>query len=113
MLVASRLDEVAQFYLQGHPADDPAASPLFADFPGCPPVLLQTSETEILCDDALRMEEKLRIAGAEVVVQLWPAVPHAWQMFAGLIPEAREALRDAAQAARKMLTAPPQRSAGN
>jgi len=108
MLVASRLPEAAQFYLQGHPASDPEASPLFATFPNCPPVLLQTSETEILCDDALRMEEKLREGGAAVLLQLWPAVPHAWQMLVGLIPEAREALHDAAEFAVKALSAPRQ-----
>lgn len=113
MLAGHRLPEAAQFYLQGHPADDPEASPIFADFPGCPPVLLQTAETEILSDDALRMEEKLRHAGAEVLLQLWPGVPHAWQMMDGLIPESREALRDAARFVTRALTAPPQRSDGN
>ena len=113
MLAGHRLPEAAQFYLQGHPADDPEASPIFADFPGCPPVLLQTAETEILSDDALRMEEKLRHAGAEVLLQLWPGVPHAWQMMDGLIPEAREALRDAARFVTRVLTAPPQRSDGS
>jgi acetyl esterase/lipase len=113
MLAGHRLPEAAQFYLQGHPADDPEASPIFAPFPGCPPVLLQTAETEILSDDALRMEEKLRHAGAEVLLQLWPGVPHAWQMMDGLIPEAREALRDAARFVTRVLTAPPQRSDGS
>lgn len=113
MLAGHRLPEAAQFYLQGHPADDPEASPIFADFPGCPPVLLQTAETEILSDDALRMEEKLRRAGAEVLLQLWPGVPHAWQMMDGLLPESREALRDAARFVTRVLTVPPQRSDGN
>lgn len=113
MLAGHRLPEAAQFYLQGHPADDPEASPIFAPFPGCPPVLLQTAETEILSDDALRMEEKLRHASAEVLLQLWPGVPHAWQMMDGLIPEAREALRDAARFVTRVLTAPPQRSDGS
>ena len=109
MLVASRTAEVAQYYLQGHPAEDPFASPLFADFPHCPPVRLQCSDPDILRDDALRMEEKLRREGVDVLVQLWPEAPHAWHLFDGLIPEAREALRDAARAAQAMLTAPPQR----
>ncbi|ETD83618.1 alpha/beta hydrolase [Rhodobacter capsulatus] len=113
MLAGHRLPEAAQFYLQGHPADDPEASPIFAPFPGCPPVLLQSAETEILSDDALRMEEKLRHAGADVLLQLWPGVPHAWQMMDGLIPEAREALRDAARFVTRVLTAPPQRSDGS
>ncbi|MFD2174450.1 alpha/beta hydrolase [Rhodobacter lacus] len=103
MLVAGRMEEVAGYYLQGHSAEDPAASPLFADYPGCPPVLLQTSERDILRDDALRLEHKLRDARADVTVQLWPEAPHVWQMFDGWVPEARAALRDAAMFARKAL----------
>lgn len=109
LLVTERVAEVAQFYLNGHRADDPAASPLFADFPGAPPILLQTSEADILRDDALRLEQRLRAAGAEVLLQLWPDVPHAWHLFDGWIPEARAALRDAAAFSQKALTAPPRR----
>ena len=109
LLAAERVAEVAQLYLQGHRADDPAASPLFADFPGAPPILLQTSEADILRDDAMRLEQRLRAAGCEVLLQLWPDTPHAWHLFDGWIPEAREALREAALFANKALNAPPRR----
>lgn len=110
MLVAERLPEVAALYLQDRPATDPGASPLFAAFPGCPPVLLQCSETEILRDDSLRMADRLRSFGAEVTVQLWPDAPHVWQLFLGWAPEARAALRDAGRAIQTMLSAPPRHS---
>ncbi|SOC01892.1 alpha/beta hydrolase [Rhodobacter maris] len=103
MLVAGRMEEVAGYYLQGHAADDPGASPLFADYPNCPPVLLQTSERDILRDDALRLEDRLRTAGVDVTLQLWPEAPHVWQMFDGWVPEARAALCDAADFARRVL----------
>lgn len=103
MLVAGRMEEVAQYYLQGHAADDPGASPLFAAFPDCPPVFLQTSERDILRDDALRLEDRLREAGVDVTLQLWPDAPHVWQMFDGWVPEARAALRDCADFARRVL----------
>lgn len=112
LLTAARLPEVARLYLQGHPADDPDASPLFGAFPGCPPVLLQHSETEILRDDTLRMAAKLRAFGAAVTVQGWSHTPHVWQMFDGYIPEARAALEDAARAIGAML-APARRSISN
>ena len=48
---------------------DPRLSPLYADFPGCPPVLLQCSKAEILRDDTLRMAERLRAFGASVEVE--------------------------------------------
>lgn len=113
MLAAERMAEAAQHYLQGVPADTPGASPLFAEFPACPPVLLQCSETEILRDDSFRMAERLRRFGAEVTLQCWPDAPHVWQMFDGFVPEAREALRAAAGAVQAMLSAPPRASGGS
>lgn len=107
MLVADRMPEVTAYYLGGRAAQDPEASPLFAQFPGCPPVLLHCSESEILRDDSLRMAEHLRRFGAEVTLQCWPDAPHVWHMFVGYLPEARAALRAAGQAARAMLSAAP------
>ena len=105
MLVAHRLPEVAALYLGDTPATDPGASPLFATFPGCPPVLLQCSEIEILRDDSLRMAERLQGFGAEVTLQCWEATPHVWHLFVGWVPEARAALLNAAEAIRAMLSA--------
>lgn len=92
LLPAERAAEVAEMYLQGHPAEDPDASPVFAEFPGAPPVLLQYSETEILRDDTIRLAHRLRGFGAEVTLQRWADAPHVWQFFDGWIPEARAAL---------------------
>lgn len=92
-LPAERLDELAGLYLGDVPRDDPRASPLFAEFDKPPPVLLQVSETEILRDDTLRMAERLRAQGGDVMVQTWADAPHVWQAFDGWLPEAREALR--------------------
>lgn len=106
MLTAARLPEVAAMYLGVRLPTDPGASPLFADFPGCPPVLVQYSEAEILADDARRMAARLRQFGAEVTEQAWPGAPHVWQIFDGYIPEARAALRAAAAFIHGRLSAP-------
>lgn len=106
MLEASRIPEVAGYYLAGQDPRLPDASPLYAAFPNCPPVHLQCSDTEILRDDSLRMADRLREFGADVTVQCWPDAPHVWQMFVGWAPEARAALRDAGRAVRAMLSAP-------
>ena len=84
-------------------SDDPSVSPLFANFDAPPPVLIQHSMAELLSDDSLSMAERLRSFGCDVLVQSWPNTPHVWQFFDGRLPEAREALEDAAQAARRML----------
>lgn len=103
LLPAGRLAEVARLYLQGHPADDPEASPVLADYPSPPPILLQHSETEILRDDTLRLAHRLRGFQAPVTVESWPSAPHVWQYFDGWVPEARAALVSSARFLRETL----------
>lgn len=96
VIPVSRMAEAVAM-VRGHlAADDPRLSPLFADFPSAPPVLIQIGGREVLRDDSLRMAERLHSFGCDVTVQEWPAAPHVWQMLDGLVPEAREALRMAA-----------------
>lgn len=87
-----RVHDLAAMILGDLAADDLRASPLFAEFPGCPPVLLQASDCEILRDDTIRMEAHLRSFGADVERQMWHGAPHVWQLFDGWFPEAREAI---------------------
>lgn len=70
---------------------DPRLSPLHADFPDPPPVLIQVGTTEVLRDDGRRMAAKLKGRLSE-----WPDCPHGFQMFVGYVPEAGAALREAA-----------------
>jgi acetyl esterase/lipase len=96
LLPVGRMREAAGAYLGGADPRDPRASPLFAAFPGAPPVLIQVGGGEALADDSERMAARLREAGAEVVLQVWEGCPHVWQMFDGWVPEARAALIEAA-----------------
>jgi acetyl esterase/lipase len=93
LLPVTRVTEARGMYLGGTPPEDPGASPLFAAFPGPPPVFLQAARTEILRDDTLRMAEALRTQGGAVTVDLWPDAPHVWPIFQGWLPEADAALR--------------------
>lgn len=93
ILPARRAPEAVALVRGGLPPDDPRLSPLFAEFPGCPPVLLQLADTEILLDDSIRMAEKLRGAGTQVTLDLWPGLPHVWPLLAGWLPEADQALQ--------------------
>lgn len=98
LLPAARFPELAAYYAGGMALDDPRISPVHADFPDPPPVLLQVSETELLRDDVLRMADRLRAFGGQVTVQKWADAPHVFQIFDGWVPEAREALEAAAAA---------------
>lgn len=93
MLPVDRATECAALYLGDVRAEDPRASPVFADFPEPPPVWLTVSETEILRDDALRMADRLRTQGAEVSLTVEDDLPHVWPLFHALLPEGRATLR--------------------
>lgn len=86
----------AAVYLDGAPADDPRASPLYAELSGLPPVLMQVGSTELLLDDARRMHERVLAAGGSSRLTVYDDVVHGWHLVAPLLPEARVALREVA-----------------
>ncbi len=92
LLPTSRMAEAVGLYLNGGDPADPMASPLFADFPNPPPVLIQVGATEALLSDAERMAAKL--GGT---LDVWENVPHVWQIFDARLPEANAAMRVAAK----------------
>jgi acetyl esterase/lipase len=55
----------ADLYLQGHAADQPLVSPLFADISAYPPCFISVGTGEVLRDDSLAFHEKLRFAGLD------------------------------------------------
>lgn len=63
---------MAHLYLDGRPATEPAASPLFGDFTGFPPMLIHASRSDILYDDAVRLAERVREVGGDLTVRLGP-----------------------------------------
>lgn len=65
-------------------------SPLFGDFRGLPPLLIQVGSTEMLLDDALRIGEAAVAAGVEAQVEVWHRMPHVFQA-AAMLPQARQA----------------------
>jgi acetyl esterase/lipase len=103
LLPADRVSELVEAIRGDLPAGDPRLSPLFADFPEAPPVLLQAGRTEILRDDTLRMAARLEAEGADVRLRLWPDTPHVVQIFGDWLPEAREARAEAAAFVRRCL----------
>jgi epsilon-lactone hydrolase len=85
---------IAGWYLGGADPRHPYASPLYGDPGGLPPTLIQVGSDEVLCDDAARIAERMRAAGCEVALEIWPRMPHVWQLFAEVMPEARRAIAD-------------------
>jgi acetyl esterase/lipase len=92
MLNVAILPGLANYYLAGADPMHPYVSPLYGDATGLPPILIHVGSDEILHDDAVRMADKLRAAGREIEIEVWPRMPHAWHLFARLVPEARDAI---------------------
>jgi acetyl esterase/lipase len=86
------MDFLADNYLAGASATDPVASPLFADFGGLPPVLIQVGVGECLLADSLSLNETLARHGVATVLEAWPHHVHVWPVWAPRVPEGREAI---------------------
>ncbi len=66
------------------------------------PIYLTVSDTEILLDDTTRMEAQLKAQEVQVETHVSKTLPHVWQIFQNLIPEADTGLRDIADCIRRL-----------
>jgi len=96
MLRRRWLECAARSHAAGLHLDDPRVSPLFADLHRLPPTLVQVGTEEILLDDSTRFADRAHAAGVEVELQRFDGLFHDFQLFARLLPSARDALADIA-----------------
>ncbi len=96
MFRTENIPEFAAIYLGDGSPFDPYASPTHADLSGLPPLLLQVGSTEVLLDDSRRAHEKIQAAKGVSRLEIYDDLFHCWQMLDGIVPEARDALRQAA-----------------
>ena len=85
----------AAVYLGGHPADDPVASPLGADFGGLPPLLIQAATGDDRLADANALADHARSHDVDARLDLYSVDAHVFQLFWSFLPEAAEALQSA------------------
>ena len=81
----------ADGYLQGHDPTDPMVSPVFADFRGFPPMLVQVGSDELLLSEVRTLAQRARAGGVHVELQEWEGMFHAWHGFGVMMPEAKSA----------------------
>jgi len=88
---AEKATAAAQAYLQGGAlADDPLASPLFADPALYPPCLLTVGSGEVLRDDALALHDRLHQAGRPVSLLNVAGMDHVAVTRGADLPGSRE-----------------------
>ncbi|GAA4615950.1 hypothetical protein GCM10023195_70640 [Actinoallomurus liliacearum] len=75
---------------------DPRLSLLDCDGLELPPFLIQVAKQEVLRGEAERLAEALTSSGNRCELQVWPGQIHVFQLFNRLFPEARAAVREAA-----------------
>jgi acetyl esterase/lipase len=92
MIPAELAPRVVDLCLAGADPRHPYASPLYGELTGLPPTLILVGSDEVLRDDAVRMADKMRIAGCSVEIEIWQHMWHAWQMHMRVMPEARAAI---------------------
>lgn len=85
----------ARHYLGTASATHPLASPVFADFTGLPPLLIQVGSAEILLDDAVRLAGAAGAANVAVRLEIWPDMVHVWHAFGFMLEEGRRAIAGA------------------
>lgn len=84
---------LVELYLAGGQSPtDPQVNPHYADLAGLPPMYLQVGSDETGLDDSVRLAERARAAGVEVRLDVFEGQLHTFQMAAGRLPEADDAI---------------------
>ncbi|MGO7543325.1 alpha/beta hydrolase [Rhizobium ruizarguesonis] len=108
LLGKAEIETLRKTYLRSRSPTDPQASPLYADMTGFPPLLLQVGSGEVLLDDTLRLADKARQAGVDVTTEVWPGMPHQWQLFPSLLDDADRSSQNIAEFAIRHFADKPQ-----
>lgn len=88
------------FYATAEQRTMPLVAPLRAseaDLSRFPSTLVQASASETLRDQAFLFCQRLWANNISAKLSLWGAMPHAWHCFTGKLPEADDALDEAAR----------------
>jgi len=92
MLRRAWLVNCAAHYADRLPLESAAISPLFADLTHLAPMLIQVGSEEILLSDSERLAECARQAGVSVRLSRFEGMWHDFQVHAGMLSEANQAL---------------------
>ena len=76
--------------------DDPRAVPLKADLSGLPPTFVTAAGLDVLRDDAIGLDARLRAAGVACTLDVYEGVPHGFMGLTRMVPKARTMIDDLA-----------------
>ena len=82
----------AGYYLHGHDAHDPLASPVYGNLTNLPPVQVHVGEAEVLLDDSVRYVARAQAAGVAAELHVWEGLTHVFPGSVGTLLAAGQAL---------------------
>lgn len=95
MLAPAGFVAAGRYWADGRSVTDPLISPVYDTLKNLPPIYIYQGGHDILLPDAEKFAARARAAGTHVELRVCPDAFHVF-VGAGWIPEARQALRDAA-----------------
>lgn len=81
---------VSSYFQERSPAD-PLVSPIYGEFRGLPPLLIQAARNEVLVEEAQHLAERAKAAGVETEIELYDERLHIFSLFP-FLPNAARAL---------------------
>ena len=81
-------------YIQDEDPTNPYISPLYGNFSGFPPMLIQVGSYEMLLSDSELVAEKAKHAGCKVRLSVYEGMFHIFQMAMLMIPESKHAWQE-------------------
>ncbi len=78
------------YYAEADPMT-PYISPIFGDYTGFPPMLMQVGELEMLLDDTISVYEKARESKVKIKEHTYPGMFHVFQLGLNTFPESKSA----------------------
>ena len=78
-------------YFQTSSPVDPLVSPIYGNFAGLPPILIQAGRSKVLVDEAARLAERAKAQGVETTLELYDERLHIFSLFP-FLPNAARAL---------------------
>ncbi|WP_166254450.1 alpha/beta hydrolase [Marinobacter salicampi] len=89
------IDKSATLYAGSESLTSPGVSPVYGDLSGLPPLLIQVGSQEILLNDAQRLADRAQAHGVETVLEIYNDLWHVFQVHAGQLDRATDALATA------------------
>lgn len=92
VLQAAWIEKCAALYAGVEARDNPLVSPVFGDFRGFPPLLIQVGSDEILLNDSERLARAARRDGVSASLEIYNGLWHVFQVHSGQLDRATEAV---------------------